>query len=153
MVLLFALLHDAFRVNEGDDEAHGPRAATFAASTAVELGLTSKQVSMLCEALADHTDGTTSSKRTVGTCWDADRLTLGRVGIRIDPPISQHGRPARWQSPGGRAVVARSLPPCGRACGGGRMTKHGIGSETHTVRAAPAVGLSGGGSPTPTDSL
>jgi uncharacterized protein len=32
-----------------------------------------------------HTQGTTSADATVQACWDADRLDLGRVGIRPTP--------------------------------------------------------------------
>jgi uncharacterized protein len=28
-----------------------------------------------------HTSGLTSPDPTIGTCWDADRLDIGRVGI------------------------------------------------------------------------
>jgi uncharacterized protein len=34
-----------------------------------------------------HTDGTTSTDATVGVCFDADRLDLGRVGIEPDSEL------------------------------------------------------------------
>jgi uncharacterized protein len=36
---------------------------------------------MLAYAVRHHSDGLTEADVTVQTCWDADRLDLGRVGI------------------------------------------------------------------------
>ena len=36
---------------------------------------------LLAEACRDHTSGPHHGDPTIGTCWDADRLDLGRVGI------------------------------------------------------------------------
>ena len=38
-------------------------------------------------ACQTHTDGETSNDPTVGVCFDADRLDLGRVGIEPDPEL------------------------------------------------------------------
>jgi uncharacterized protein len=40
---------------------------------------------LLATACAYHTDGLTEGDITVQTCWDADRLDLGRVGITLEP--------------------------------------------------------------------
>jgi uncharacterized protein len=40
---------------------------------------------LLMEACRGHSDGQLVADVTVMTCWDADRLDLGRVGIRPDP--------------------------------------------------------------------
>ena len=40
---------------------------------------------MLYEACARHTDGLTDGDVTIQTCWDADRLDLGRVGKTPNP--------------------------------------------------------------------
>ena len=37
---------------------------------------------MLHYACTWHTHGQLSSDPTIATCWDADRLDLGRVGMR-----------------------------------------------------------------------
>jgi uncharacterized protein len=42
-------------------------------------------MSLLVEACTGHSDGDTEADITVQTCWDADRLDLGRVGIRPHP--------------------------------------------------------------------
>ena len=40
---------------------------------------------MLFRSRFGFTDGGTEADVTVQTCWDADRLDLGRVGIRPHP--------------------------------------------------------------------
>ena len=47
--------------------------------------LEDKEFSQLYEACADHTEGVSHDDSTIATCWDADRLDLGRVGIHPDP--------------------------------------------------------------------
>jgi len=39
------------------------------------------RLELLEHAIRHHTGGRTSDDPTVGTCWDADRLDIGRVGI------------------------------------------------------------------------
>jgi uncharacterized protein len=86
VVELFALLHDACRVSEASDPGHGRRGAELARHLRGELiDLEDVDFELLCEACAHHTDGQRSTDRTLGTCWDADRLDLGRVGIRPEP--------------------------------------------------------------------
>jgi uncharacterized protein len=89
LVRLFAVLHDSHRHNECHDPEHGQRAATWA----VELNggshfdLTPDRLALLQFALTYHDKGQTSTDATVGTCWDADRLDLGRVGITPNPNL------------------------------------------------------------------
>lgn len=86
VVELFAVFHDSCRENDGGDPEHGLRAARLAAKMRgkwFELG--NADMELLFHACADHTAGMTESDVTIQTCWDADRLDLGRVGIRPDP--------------------------------------------------------------------
>ena len=86
VVRLFALFHDSRRENEKRDPGHGLRGAEFARSlrgALVHLG--DAQFELLHYACAHHTNGTTSTDPTIGACWDADRLDLGRANIRPDP--------------------------------------------------------------------
>ena len=86
VVELFAFLHDSRRLNEGHDPGHGARAAVFAqmlAGTVFELD--ASDLSCLMSACHGHSDGMTVGDITVLTCWDADRLDLGRVGIKPRP--------------------------------------------------------------------
>ena len=71
----FSALHDTQRLSNGTDPEHGRRAAQVVRGLGPRLGLTAKQMSVLVEAIRDHADGRTTKHRTVGACWDADRLT------------------------------------------------------------------------------
>ena len=82
VVRLFAFLHDVCRLNDGRDRMHGPRAADKLRELPVYLiTITPEQMKLLEYAIRHHTDGVTSDDPTIGTCWDADRLDLGRVNI------------------------------------------------------------------------
>jgi uncharacterized protein len=81
-VQLFAILHDCCRLDDESDLEHGPRAARMVRTLAGSLiTLDPARLDTLVHAIHHHTDGTTSDDPTIGTCWDADRLDLGRVGI------------------------------------------------------------------------
>jgi len=82
VIRLFAIFHDSKRVNEGTDHGHGSRGAEFAASLRGNLfDLPDDEFDLLFAACSAHTDGLTDADITIQTCWDADRLDLGRVGI------------------------------------------------------------------------
>ena len=86
VVEAFAFLHDSQRVNDGHDPDHGPRAAELARRLPKSLlDLTHSEVEILATACNGHTGGIIDADITVCTCWDADRLDLGRVGIVPDP--------------------------------------------------------------------
>ncbi len=86
IVELFAFLHDSKRMNDGRDPQHGARAAQFAASLRGSLlTLPDEEFELLRYACEYHTDGLIKAHVTVQTCWDADRLDLGRIGVRPDP--------------------------------------------------------------------
>lgn len=83
VVELFALLHDSCRENEDDDPFHGQRAAAYARHLrGTWFEVTDAEMDLLAWACERHSDGLTGGDITVQTCWDADRLDLGRVGIR-----------------------------------------------------------------------
>jgi len=88
VISLFAYLHDARRENEGEDEEHGSRAAILL-NELISVGIVNiseMQYKQLTQALIWHnSDLAKSNDVTVQTCWDADRLDLGRVGIKPDP--------------------------------------------------------------------
>ena len=82
IIALFALFHDSRRANEGWDDGHGLRGAEFAASLrGTHLDLDQDRFDLLYHACAEHTDRGTEGDVTVLSCWDADRLDLGRVHI------------------------------------------------------------------------
>lgn len=82
IVELFAFLHDSRRFHDGRDREHGARAADFTLQLNGELlRLDRPGLELLTYAVRHHSDGLTEADVTVQTCWDADRLDLGRVGI------------------------------------------------------------------------
>lgn len=84
----FAYLHDSQRLDEGTDRGHGSRAADFAVrlrQRCVIQELAPREFEWLCEAMRLHSDGHTEGEPALRACWDADRLDLGRVGIRPAP--------------------------------------------------------------------
>ncbi|MCD6286826.1 MAG: hypothetical protein J7M39_13020 [Anaerolineae bacterium] len=86
VVEYFAFLHDIKRLNDGRDPHHGQRSADFARTIRNTLiHLDDTQFEQLIYACAEHTRGLTDTDITIGTCWDADRLDLARVGIIPDP--------------------------------------------------------------------
>jgi uncharacterized protein len=86
VVELFAFLHDCCRENDRSDPGHGERAAEFAqALRGTLLHLSDDDFTLLFEAIRDHEAGRTRGDVTVLTCWDADRLDLGRVRKRPNP--------------------------------------------------------------------
>jgi uncharacterized protein len=109
VVRLFAVLHDSRRKNEYTDPGHGPRAAEFARTLRGRLfDLPDPEFHLLHRACAGHTHERTHPDVTIRTCWDADRLDLGRVGITPDPrylctEVAKRPATIRWAD--GRATL------------------------------------------------
>jgi uncharacterized protein len=88
VVTLFALFHDSRRINEKWDEGHGLRGGEFARTIRTRLfDLEDQDFELFFRACHLHTDGHTEGDVTLQTCWDADRLDLGRVGIIPKPDL------------------------------------------------------------------
>jgi uncharacterized protein len=86
VVSLFAVLHDSRRINELSDPLHGPRAGQFARMLQGRVfSIEREELKLLVEACEGHTTEKTHPDATIQTCWDADRLDLGRVGIEPEP--------------------------------------------------------------------
>ena len=86
VVALFAVFHDSRRTNENKDPGHGRRGADFARRlNGKAFHLPYEDLHLLETACSYHTHTIPSDDITVQTCWDADRLDLGRVGIVPDP--------------------------------------------------------------------
>lgn len=86
VVETFAFIHDSCRQDDWQDPDHGSRAAVFARSlTGTILDLSQDEMDLLATACEGHSRGLMVGDPTLLTCWDADRLDLGRVGIRPDP--------------------------------------------------------------------
>jgi uncharacterized protein len=126
VVQLFAVLHDCRRVNEWTDPDHGPRAAGFARTLQGRVfELPEPEFRLLHRACAGHTHERTHPDITVQTCWDADRLDLGRVGITPDPRrlcTETARRPETIQWADGRATF-RVVPELVRSVWGINLAK------------------------------
>ena len=86
VVTLFAIFHDSRRLNENHDPGHGRRGADLAASLRGTLvNMSDRKFEAFVRSLRHHTDGRTAGDPTLQTCWDADRLDLGRVGVKPHP--------------------------------------------------------------------
>ena len=82
VVRCFAYLHDAHRHDDGSDLDHGPRSADRLDQLPAHLDILSADQKRLLEhAIRHHTDGEVTDHPTIGACWDADRLDLGRVCV------------------------------------------------------------------------
>jgi uncharacterized protein len=95
VVELFAFLHDSRRMSDGRDREHGARGADFTLELNRDLlRLDRSGLEMLAYAVRHHSDGLIEADVTVQTCWDADRLDLGRVGIipRADRLCTEQAR-------------------------------------------------------------
>lgn len=85
VVQLFALFHDSCRENDGYDPDHGKRGAELASQLRGEqFDIADDEFDMLYYACEWHTHEKHHTDPTIGTCWDADRLDLGRVGTVPD---------------------------------------------------------------------
>ena len=86
VVQLFAVFHDSKRVKETSDPDHGRLGAEFAAELRGQVfDLPDHEFGLLYRACSGHTHERTHPDITIQTCWDADRLDLGRVGVTPHP--------------------------------------------------------------------
>jgi uncharacterized protein len=82
VVRLIAFLHDSCRQDDGADLDHGPRAAEMLDRIVPKVfAIDPGRFDLLKEAIRLHTTGQTTNEPTIGTCWDADRLDIGRVAM------------------------------------------------------------------------
>jgi uncharacterized protein len=103
VVALFAFTHDMARQNDGTDHGHGKRAANRILSELQGhfFNLSPEELNQLVQAVSQHTDGLTQADITVQTCWDADRLDLGRAGFvphpnRLCTPQAKDPETIQW---------------------------------------------------------
>ncbi len=109
VVSLFAVLHDCRRLNENHDPEHGPRAGQLALELQGHFfQLASDELNRLRRACDGHTHERFHPEITIQTCWDADRLDLGRVGILpvakyLGTPLAKSDEMIKWAH--GRATM------------------------------------------------
>ena len=87
VVRLFAIFHDSKRFDDGHDPEHGERGAEFAKECreAKLFEIDDARFEKLYHACKFHTHERSNDDPTISTCYDADRLDLGRVGFPLDP--------------------------------------------------------------------
>ena len=82
IAMAFGLIHDSQRLCDDWDPEHGLRAAKWASKSKRLLDLIGKDGRDIVAAAArDHEKGKVTQDRNIGTCWDADRINLWRVGL------------------------------------------------------------------------
>ena len=102
IVRLFAVLHDCCREDDRSDPEHGPRAAEFTRSLRERhIFADENEFEKLIEAIRDHTNRIHTPDLDIGTCWDADRLDIGRVGKKpikrfLNTKIAKKDWVLRW---------------------------------------------------------
>ena len=105
VVRLFAVFHDSRRVNEETDKDHGLRAAEYAKRLRKScIPISDKRFYLLYKACADHDTVLRSADPTIGTCWDADRIDLDRVGIIPSTKFISTAAGRKIVSAGGRLL-------------------------------------------------
>jgi len=68
---------DQFKLNR--EGYHGPSHWARVRLHALEIG---PQLDKLCHAIRHHSGGSIHTDETIQSCWDGDRLDLGRVGTK-----------------------------------------------------------------------
>lgn len=118
VVELFAFFHDSCRINDGYDPQHGARGAEYACQLRGDyFELTDSEFELLYVACRDHTDVLFHDHTTVQTCFDADRLDLGRVFIQPDPErmgtaFAKRAESIRWATDRAeRSIVTEVVSP------------------------------------------
>jgi uncharacterized protein len=81
VIIAFSLFHDSKRINDDIDLDHGFKGAKYLELLQNEVNLTKDELILTIEACQHHNDRKNHSNIDIGTCWDADRLDLMRVGI------------------------------------------------------------------------
>lgn len=83
VVQRFAYLQDFCKQDDVNDREHGTRVAEWMVSIRDSLlnSLSDEEFLLLQDACRLHTSTENTGNPTIDTCFDADRLDLGRVGI------------------------------------------------------------------------
>jgi uncharacterized protein len=80
--MVAGFLHDCGRVNDNGGNQHAIDSAELARPV-LQRHFPHLDASRICDAIARHADGEVTADPLAGALWDADRLTLVRLGHRI----------------------------------------------------------------------
>jgi HD superfamily phosphodiesterase len=75
-------LHDCGRMNDGGGRQHALDSAEIARRLLKEC-FPHRDSGRICEAMRRHADGDVTDDPLTGAVWDADRLTLARLGYEV----------------------------------------------------------------------
>jgi putative nucleotidyltransferase with HDIG domain len=80
--VVMGFLHDCGRMNDGGGNGHAIDSAQLARPL-LRQWFQHIDADRVCKAIAAHADGGTTDDLLVGALWDADRLTLERLGRTV----------------------------------------------------------------------
>jgi uncharacterized protein len=80
--MVAGFLHDCGRMNDGGGRQHALGSVELARPILVAC-FPHLDASRICKAIAEHADGKVTDDPLIGAVWDADRLTLRRLGYEI----------------------------------------------------------------------
>jgi putative nucleotidyltransferase with HDIG domain len=80
--MVAGFLHDCGRIDDGGGNVHAIDSAKQARPLLTKL-FPHLDADRVCQAIAAHADGLTTDDLLVGALWDADRLTLERLGRTV----------------------------------------------------------------------
>ncbi len=84
--IIGGFLHDCARENDFDGNSHAHKSADLARRIITKYW-TDVDVDKIYSAIYHHADGFTTSDPLIGCIWDADRITLTRLGITPNPEL------------------------------------------------------------------
>lgn len=84
--IVAGFLHDCARTNDGDGSGHA-RDSAILADSILKSHFPHLNRAEICECIAEHADGKTTSHLLTGCVWDADRLDLVRLGLNVNPEL------------------------------------------------------------------
>ena len=104
--MVAGLLHDCGRMNDDGGNMHAIDSAELARPLIKQI-YPHLDADRICQAIVAHADGTTTTDPLAGALWDADRLTLERLGetVREDllsTPVAKRMLMKRAQTQKGR---------------------------------------------------
>lgn len=84
IIITFGFFHDVKRYINGNDPLHGIRGGNYLREFKGLINLTDEELETTAMACEGHTLYIHDNDLNTGTCWDADRLDLGRDNIYPD---------------------------------------------------------------------
>ena len=81
--MVAGFLHDCGRQDDGSGNQHAIDSEQLARPILLER-FPHLDVKCLCQAIRYHADGQVTDDPLIGAVWDADRLTLERLGYEVD---------------------------------------------------------------------